>query len=270
MDGSSGTVTLTRALTADAEAQYGPRAEAETHWNYSVALTQPHTHPCNFHLSSYGANSRQLPKGQIQFWYDWDSTSGVKGPDGVSNPDLGHCTIYEIVSYVGNAGSYLPGVYYPPDPPFASWVFNNPTNTSQPATAGRLLDTHVNPGTGNFNVPLYYTYSTWTITGNQQMRYHCSICGADELVPGSETQNTITRRFEWMSMCFASSGTASGNSAPPSMASVPGFSWTLTGLSVTVGEPFIAKAVSALALLNQSPLRQQCKGNLSTFVIREG
>ena len=200
VDSSSGTVTKSASMSSSGTASISSSTSdvgyISPSYTYTVSLTTIHAHPTNFHLSSYNANKRDFGLGETQFWYDWDSTSGVKGADGVTNPDLGFCTINEIVDYYGNNGTYVPGTFYPSDYPFVGWSFINPTSTSRPAVEGRLWDQQLRPNGSPFNVPLFYYMGTgWTITAHQQMRFHCSVCGADEMVPGTETQNVITRHF---------------------------------------------------------------------------
>ncbi len=104
-----------------------------------------HAHPCNFRLV------RALDRGwgEMAFEYHWDSTSGLQGEDGQSNPDLNACTLYEYTTYPPGAAADISGLlpanhaaqhtrvnqgrhdagwYYPSDPPFAAWKFRDPTD----------------------------------------------------------------------------------------------------------------------------------------------
>jgi hypothetical protein len=64
-----------------------------------------HPHPRNFRLARHFDRGW----GEIAFKYRWDSDSGLKSDAGCDELDLGHCFLYEVTTYAGNAGSYREG-----------------------------------------------------------------------------------------------------------------------------------------------------------------
>lgn len=112
----------------------------------NTALECEHPHPCRFR--AYRHQDRGW--GELAFEYRWDSTRGGKSEDGLGNPDLAHCHIYEVAYYAGNNGRYLEEWYIPSNPPFAEWRFRHPTDGRTgpvgceyfPATQGWAWDRH--------------------------------------------------------------------------------------------------------------------------------
>lgn len=188
VNSASGTVTLSATLNsyvrATAIGGITP-GSVVAQCSYTVSIVSSHPHPRNFHKDS----QMDLGNGEERFRYLWESDDG----------DLNHlanCVIYEFVTYNGNEGTYGSGTYTAPNPPFDNWVFSNPLRGSAiPATGGILYDWIRRE---NFNVPLAYYMRNWTITSVQQYRYHCNLCGADEVVSGVDNQNIITRVFDYI------------------------------------------------------------------------
>ena len=196
VDSSSGTVTKSASMSSSGTASISSSTSDVGYispiYTYTVSLTTIHAHPTNVRLSTTTTpNWKDMTCGTLRFWYDWDSDSG-------SLTDLGNCTMYELVSYSGD-GTTSNGKFYAANPPFDNWIFNNPTRVSGPANTGHQIDDVMRGGSGSFNVPTnYYMGSGWTIKGMQHMRFHCNTCGADELIPGPDNLNQITRSFMWV------------------------------------------------------------------------
>lgn len=155
-----------------------------------------HPHPCNFRLHRH----QDRGWGELAFEYRWDSTSGCKAEDGLGNPDLEHCYLYEMTCYEGNMGRFEDGFYRPCEPPFLAWRFREPTDgRTGPvgyerfvATQGWAWDRHKLGG--RLIVP--DEAGIFTITAIQQYRFHCERCGADLPVPGSHAgPHALVRRF---------------------------------------------------------------------------
>ena len=151
-----------------------------------------HPHPCRFRLH----RQRDRGWGEMAFEYRWDSTSGSKADDGLGNFDLAHCALYEFTTYAGNRGTWREGFFLPPDPPFPGWRFRDPTDgRSGPvgaecflASQGWAWDRHKLGGKFAFpNEP-----AAFTIQAVQTYRFHCAVCGADEILLGP---HTLTRTF---------------------------------------------------------------------------
>lgn len=141
-----------------------------------------------------------LPGFCLAFEYRWDSTSGCKAEDGIGNPDLEHCYLYEMTSYEGSGGTFANGFYFPCNPPFEAWKFREPTDgRTGPvgyerfvATQGWAWDRHKLGG--RLIVP--DPPAAFSITATQQYRFHCERCGVDLPVPGSHSgPHLVLRRF---------------------------------------------------------------------------
>jgi hypothetical protein len=156
-----------------------------------------HPHPCNFR------RNRHVDRGwgEIAFEYAWDSSSGCKEETTRENSDLGHCYLYERTDYAVEEGTESEGFFIPLDPPFVQWRFRNPTDGRTgpvglecfAATQGWAWDRHKLPG--KLAVPPQAT-SAYTILAVQQYRFHCELCGADEVVHGPDAgPHTILRTF---------------------------------------------------------------------------
>jgi hypothetical protein len=157
-----------------------------------------HPHPCNFRLA------RRFDRGwgEIAFEYRWDSTSGYKDADGLANPDLAHCFLYELTRYEVREGTEREGFFFPPDPPFVRWKFRNPTDgRTEPvglerfaATQGWAWDRHKLPG--RLILPAH-SAAVYRILSRQEYRFHCELCGEDAVVPGSDAgPHAIVRTFD--------------------------------------------------------------------------
>src|SRR5438067_1188126 len=143
-----------------------------------------HSHPCGFRLV------RTLDKGwgEMAFEYRWDSTSGIKANDS-GNPDLAHCSLYEVTTYADNPGCYRDGSLFPPDPPFVDWRFRDPTDGRTapvalgrfPATQGWAWDRHKLGG--RLLLP-DSDETSFSIVAVQEYRFHCGICGLNGLLSG--------------------------------------------------------------------------------------
>lgn len=110
--------------------------------NYKVEIETPEAIPVNFHQD----NVSNIGNGNLEFHYDWDSSTGNKA-------DLGNWSICETVTYANNpAGVGLfqndqDGVYsyFPPDP--FEGHNQEPTQLSVPATVlDGLVDDQLNQG----------------------------------------------------------------------------------------------------------------------------
>lgn len=156
-----------------------------------------HAHPCGFRLH------RRFDRGwgEMAFEYRWDSTSGLKAADGVGNPDLDHCSLYERTTYAGNAGAYADGWYLPPEPPFVGWRFRDPTDGRTgpvglecfPASQGWAWDRH--KVGGRLVVPTDPALLNH-IFARQEYRFVCDLCGLDAPVPGPDAgPHPVLRAF---------------------------------------------------------------------------
>jgi len=199
VNSSSGVITKTATLSCDVTASIPADTNATGYaspsFAYSVVIVSPHAHPINYRRTS----ATDIGGGQPRFTYQWDSDDGILG-------DLSNCSLYEKIVYSGdghnivetdpNTGRMIVS-FQGSNPPFdAGWKFPQPSELTfaQDASIGAATDTHYRPG--NFNVPLFVGNPTWQITGRQQYRYQCSICGANELIPGPSSTATIVRKFE--------------------------------------------------------------------------
>lgn len=155
-----------------------------------------HFHPCNFRYHRFVDRGW----GEAAFEYRWDSTSGVKAEDGIGNPDLEHCFLYEMTSYQENEGVYREGFLHPPAPPFVDWKFRVPTDgRTGPvgqecfcATQGWAWDRH--KLAGRLIIP--ERQKAYTIAAIQQYCFHCDLCGMDAVISGSDAgPHRILRTF---------------------------------------------------------------------------
>lgn len=159
-----------------------------------------HFHPCNFRCHRFYDQGW----GEAAFEYRWDSTSGVKAEDGVGNPDLHHCFLYELTTYEENEGFYHGGFLHPPSPPFINWQFRDPTDgRSGPvgqecfvATQGWAWDRHKLGG----RLLIPQERNSYSIAATQQYRFHCALCGIDTVLSGSDAgPHRIVRTFAFHS-----------------------------------------------------------------------
>ena len=181
---------LSYANSAGSQEMGQTRIEAE---NRSVP---DHAHPCNFRLH------RRFDRGwgELAFEYRWDSTTGVKAADGVGNPDLSRCFLFEITSYAGNTGEWEGGNYLP-ESPFLDWQFRDPTDgrtasvgmESFPADQGWAWDRHKLGGRLLTDEKRAIPHPIIAI---QTYRFSCEICGITEIAPGSHSgPHAILRVF---------------------------------------------------------------------------
>lgn len=212
------TVVRLPAVTLTAEATQALQGPVDAQVAYKVAVFNPHPHPCNWHRDPDFLEDATY--GTLKFQYQWDSTSGVKGTDGITNPDLQNCYIYEFVTYTGD-GSDVNGYFIPTNPPYNGWWFRSPTDSRIPpgtpaqADWGKAQDTHkwgaaMYPFSA-FNVPLINvmwiegggfipigdTDPEWRIEAVQTYRFHCNVCNADMIMPGPDGgTHTIERLYK--------------------------------------------------------------------------
>ncbi len=155
-----------------------------------------HFHPCDFRCHRFFDRGW----GEAAFEYRWDSTSGVKAEDGLGNPDLEHCFLYELTTYDENEGDSHEGFLYPPDPPFADWKFRNPTDGRTasvgqeyfPATQGWAWDRHKLGG----SLVIPKEPKEYRIVALQRYCFHCDLCGTDALIRGNDAEpHPIIRTF---------------------------------------------------------------------------
>lgn len=160
-----------------------------------------HPHPVDFRLT------RILDRGwgEMAFEYQWNSTSGLKGEDRLTNPDLDSCMLYEMTSYAGNEGTYQDGYFLPPSPPFMGWRFREPTDGRNApvalgcfaASQGWAWDRHKLGGA--LSIPdsnIACNSAIYSIQAVQEYRFHCEICDMDAIVPGkSSGPHSIMRVF---------------------------------------------------------------------------
>lgn len=200
VDSSSGVVTCGATLTANWTAQMGPNedgGQGAVGGTYDAFIYEPHHHPTNFRQVGRG-----VPKidGSLRFEYRWDSTSGIKAPNGIRNIDLAHIYVGEYVQYPGSANPFEA-----PKPPFdtsTSWVFNNPTISpsvdDRNGNAG--IDEDIHHGNGNFVHP--HKAGPFSFTATQKYRFHCDICMGGGQYKDLMTGLTITRRVENLTTDF--------------------------------------------------------------------
>lgn len=163
-----------------------------------------HPHPINFRLT------RVLDRGwgEMAFEYQWDSTTGLKGEDGLTNPDLNCCKLYEMTSYASNAGTYQDGYFHPTSPPFPEWRFRDPTDgRSAPvalgcfaASQGWAWDRHKLGGAliippDEVSIRDGFYGGIYSIKAIQEYRFHCEVCNMDAIVPGKSSGPHSIRRI---------------------------------------------------------------------------
>lgn len=158
---------------------------------------QIHAHPCGFHL--VGRLDRGW--GESAFEYRWNSTDSPRETDRPGLPELAHCMLYELTRYDDNDGRYNDEWLFPPDPPFVGWRFRNPTDGRTgpvgmerfSAAQGWAWDRHKLGG--RLVVPAEHC-GPFEIRAVQEYRFHCGICGLDDLVPGPDGgPHTLVRAF---------------------------------------------------------------------------
>ncbi len=159
---------------------------------YTLSVYAAHPHPTNYHQHS----GTPYLDGRLEFEYRWDSTSGLKAPDGIGNVDLDHIYVGEYVTYPDTADPYIP-----PDPPFynglnGDWSFSNPTETPNTnvknGNAGKLYDTH--RGLSGFRNP--HKAGPFSFTATQIYRFHCADCMNDGEYEKLMGPLFITRKVE--------------------------------------------------------------------------
>ena len=183
---SSGAQEIADRLLSIVENRQVPLAIA-THSSNTQIGTADHPHPCNFRLH------RKFDRGwgELAFEYRWDSTSGVKTEDGIGNPDIAHCLLFELTSYAGNVGTWEGGSYAP-NHPFLDWRFRDPTDgrnaevgmESFPADQGWAWDRHKLGGRLLTDEPRAVPHPIIAI---QTYYFHCELCGVTSVAPGNHS-----------------------------------------------------------------------------------
>ncbi len=195
---SGGALTLNRTFSVHASANsngFDGGAAFNIDCAFGGYSLQIHPQPYNFHQTSGTDNG----DGTLSWTYAWSSTSGNLAD--ISS----HCTIYEYVSYDGNAvGTYYPGppaAYAPPHPPLGPsssgkisaipnpTITPSPTVPGGPASTGSITDIQDRPY--SFVASSSCVAATWTST--QTYEFDDTDTGQKGVVVPGAGPMTITR-----------------------------------------------------------------------------